>query len=254
MDQKLIDYITSARQNGLSDDQINTALINVGWDATDVKAAMQTDSPTSVSKYKGLIITTVVVIVLVMAGAVYWYWLRPAPTTQGSVNQLNNIQNQPAITQINTINCGTAGFIGFLDNNKVDAAVETIKAWECFTDNLQACNPALLKAQFAPPFPVEGNSPPLQPTSIPAIEFKIIGKQGDLCLVSGPKGPLGYGVPVTCAFSKRLIDWAYSQSEQAHPGVKFFKSFGMTGIIFMGGGLVPEAPVPGVTQENVVCN
>ncbi|MFH1111970.1 MAG: hypothetical protein V1712_02770 [Patescibacteria group bacterium] len=221
-------------------------MISAGWDAIDVQAVMRTDTvPPPTGEHKGLIITAVAVIVLVMAGVVYWYWLRPAPTTPGSANELNNTQNQPATTQTNTINCGTAGFIGFLDNNKVDATAETIKAWECFSDNLKICHPALFKDKFIPsPAEIE-----LQP-----LEFRIVGKQGDSCLVSGPKGSLGYGVPVTCAFSQILIDWVYSQNDKQFPGQKFLGSWGINGIIFLGGGLVPNLPVPGFGQENVVCN
>lgn len=252
MEQKLLEYIISSRQNGVSDEQINKALISAGWNAVDINAAMQTHgaisaiTPTSpIGEYKGLIINAVAVTILLLAGVVYWYWWRPVTVTPELISQPNNTSDQMATVQASIIDCGISDVIEFLDDNKVNATPETIKAWQCFSTNLQICQPTIFKAYFIPPIP--GIDRKLE-------EFKIIGKQDDSCLVSGPKGPLGQGVPVTCAFSQRLIDWAYSQDERAHPELQFLRSYGMLGIIFEGGGLVPLVPVPEFGQENVICN
>lgn len=133
--------------------------------------------------------------------------------------------------------CGVAGTVTTGSSGKAEAENYTIKAWECFTDALKICAKSSLGS----------NAPGMEQYG-----FKIIGKQDNLCMVSGPKFNFETLkiITQTCGYSQKYIDSSYDYAETKYPGKKFMKAGEVFANIPAGGG---EIPYPDSTKETIVC-
>lgn len=147
------------------------------------------------------------------------------------------------------VDCGTAGAITFKGESagettgegtriemKPQADEASKQAWECFADRLKNCQPAFLKS-------TSGGK-----TS----GYKILEKEGENCLVSGPSVDFQTGGEkiVSCHLPLKYIEFGWSQAEEIYPGQDFMKGFGTMGAITAGGG---EFEYPDGTGGNIVC-
>ena len=87
MNQQISDYISQARGQGMSDEQIRSDLLSAGWDESQVTEVLPTTAVLSISPITGrrlskkMLIITVVVSVFVLAGGVfgYFYYFNSSP-------------------------------------------------------------------------------------------------------------------------------------------------------------------------------
>lgn len=152
-----------------------------------------------------------------------------------TVKSETNTKSTPA--NLTEKDCGVAGTVTTNSNGSVEAENYTVKAWECFTDALKVCVESSLRS----------NAPGMEQYG-----FKIIDKQDNLCMVSGPKFNFETLkiTTQTCGYSQKLIDFGYGETEKKYPGKKFMKAGEVFANIPAGGG---EMPYPDGTKETVVC-
>lgn len=155
------------------------------------------------------------------------------------------VKTQDTLTT-NVVNCGMAGVITFtsqssggnITSSGIKADASTKKAWECFTDRLEVCSVAKIKASGL------GQEQ--------EIEYSILRKSENLCEVAGPKISLTDGkvTNVVCKIPMTYINFAYKESEKLYPNQKFAKGYTTTGVITAGGG---EIPYPDGTKGIIGC-
>lgn len=143
------------------------------------------------------------------------------------------LSNQPDEPKINPVavstivDCGTAGKIsyesvtdstGYTHPQNI-ADEDTKKAWECFTDHIAECTPAKIKSD----------------TMGVTMEYQILEKKGDVCVISGPKLAETGFINITCDVTQDWIDFAFEIEEKNAPGEKFVKGMSAMSMIMAGG-------------------
>lgn len=79
---------------------------------------------TSGGGHKGLIIAASVIILLVIAGVAYWYWLRPLTTTPAPVDQPTNLPSESNITNQPVIEPATNSELEDTDGDRLSTQQE----------------------------------------------------------------------------------------------------------------------------------